>query len=175
MLQIQVNDFHLEPEAVDISYIYSRPAKDQDQLHRPDRHTNEAENITEALFTEIEALGNVESPFKEMFVVDKMRDDRILHWLMRDIVVPLGDLSMLASEGVLLVGDSAHAMPILGGEGANFAITDAVGLAEVIQNQGQRGLLSYYQKKHPEWELAVEQIEKRLADMHHLVEPVYDT
>lgn len=175
LLQIQINDFHLESEAVDISYIYSRPAKDEDQLHRPDRQTNEAENITEALFTEIEALGNLEAPFKETFMVEKMRDERILHWLMRDLVVPLEDLSMLAGEGVLLVGDSAHAMPILGGEGANFAITDAVDLADVIRDQGQEGILNYYQKKHPEWELAVEQIEKRLADMHHLVEPVYDT
>jgi hypothetical protein len=34
-----------------------------------------------------------------------MRGDRILHWLMKDILVPLDDLTMFAEKGVLLIRD----------------------------------------------------------------------
>jgi len=106
-------------------------------------------------------------------VVGRMRTERILHWLMRDIVVPLEDLLRLAEGGMVLVGDSAHAMPILGGEGANFAVINAVGLADAIKERGIEGVKDYYSRKHGEWEQSVVQIERRLADMHHLEEPVY--
>ena len=49
------------------------------------------------------------------------------------------------ARGVLLIGDAAHAQPILGGEGANQAIVDAMSLAEYIAAHGVGGLEKWYE------------------------------
>jgi 2-polyprenyl-6-methoxyphenol hydroxylase-like FAD-dependent oxidoreductase len=166
ILQIQINDFHKNPDAVEISYIYSRPAYEDDKLHRPERQQKEAVNVSEAFFGEVAELGDLEAPFQATFSAEKMKDERILHWLMRDIVVPLDELVGLADQGIVLLGDSAHAIPILGGEGANLAISDAVELADVLVTEGSGGVGDYYRRKHHSWEAARKLGEEKLADMH---------
>jgi monooxygenase len=133
LLQLSINDRGDYGDGVDISYIYSRPAQQDDQLHQPKRQLQQAANIAKGFFAEVSKL-ELEQPFKDTFDVEKMRSDRILHWLMRDILVPLDDLEALADQGVLLIGDAPHATPILGGEGANSAIEDAIELAEWISS-----------------------------------------
>ncbi|THX58020.1 hypothetical protein D6D08_09126 [Aureobasidium pullulans] len=51
---------------------------------------------------------------------------------MRTSNVDLPQLYQLASNGIFLMGDSAHSQAILGGEGANIAISDGLTLAEAI-------------------------------------------
>jgi 2-polyprenyl-6-methoxyphenol hydroxylase-like FAD-dependent oxidoreductase len=89
---------------------------------------------------EVGKLPELEHPFSDAFDVEYMRGDRILHWLMRDTLVPLDDLTRLAERRILLIGDAAHAMPILGGDGANATILDAVELAECIARQDLDGV-----------------------------------
>lgn len=62
---------------------------------------------------------------------------------MRSLLVSPTDIVSLASRGVLLIGDAVHAMPTLGGEGANLAIKDGFDLPEHIAANGPLGIKSF--------------------------------
>ncbi|KAH8814054.1 hypothetical protein F5882DRAFT_485456 [Hyaloscypha sp. PMI_1271] len=166
LLQILINDRGKNEVGVDISYIYSRPAHQDDQLHQPARELQQAADFSELFFSEASKLQELEDPIKDTFDVDKMRGDRILHWLMRDILVPSDDLKSFAERGIVLIGDAAHATPILGGGGANSALADAVELAEWIASRGLEDVGGFYEKRYGEWELEVKGSEERLVEMH---------
>lgn len=166
LLQISTNDVRERGDGVNISYIYSRQARQDDQLHRPERTLQESGDISELFFAEVSTLPKLEQPFKDAFDVEKMRRDRILHWLMRVILVPLGDLKTLAEKGVIAIGDAVHATPILGGEGANSAIADAVELAKWILNQVVDDISGFYDNIYGVWGGEVKESEERLKLMH---------
>ena len=84
---------------MDISYIHSHPAHQDDQLHLPVRELQQAADISELFFAETPKLQELEGPIKDAFDGHKMRGDRILHWLMRDILIPSDDLKSLAERG----------------------------------------------------------------------------
>ncbi|KAK4694203.1 hypothetical protein P7C71_g3334, partial [Lecanoromycetidae sp. Uapishka_2] len=161
LFQLSINNI-APPQAV-LGYTYSRPARANDALHKPDRPLSGAENIPEDVYAEIEKFGELKPPFGEIFDSEKVRQDRILHWLMRSILLPLDESQDLAKHGVLLIGDAAHAMPILGGEGANIAIRDGFELADELAHE-QSALGN--EQSHGIWKQAVKKSEKRLADMH---------
>lgn len=131
LLQVSVNEFRADGE-VDISYVYSRPARANDTLHRPDRKTDQADVISDAFYGEVTKLEGLEGLFGDAFEEGSVRKGRTLHWLMRDCLVPLSELKVLQSRGVWMLGDAAHALPILGGYGAEGAIGDAVALADAL-------------------------------------------
>jgi 2-polyprenyl-6-methoxyphenol hydroxylase-like FAD-dependent oxidoreductase len=111
-------------------------------------------------------LSELEQPFKHAFDGMKMEDDRILHWLMRTSLLPLEDLLKSSKRDVVFLGDSAHAMPILGGEGANFAIEDTVMLADFIVEKGFQGIEIFYGDRHGCWEEGVRVSRESLKEMH---------
>jgi 2-polyprenyl-6-methoxyphenol hydroxylase-like FAD-dependent oxidoreductase len=166
LLQIWINSHHHDTGAVDISYVYSRPAHPNDPLHRPGRGLEESVDIPSAFFTEVSQLSGLEQPFEETFNGEAVLDDSILHWLMRTILVPLSELKRLSEKGMFLIGDSAHALPIVGGEGANLAIWDAVDLATFITEDGVTGIGEFYDGIFGEWEAEVRRSEERLREMH---------
>lgn len=166
LLQVWINDYQKESDAVDISYVYSRPTRENDSLHRPGRSPGESSNIGSAFFEEVSQLFELEQPFKDAFDGKKIKDDRILHWLMRTSLIPLKDLLKWSKKGVVFLGDSAHAMPILGGEGANLAIENAVILAECIAKKGVRGVDNFYEDRYSSWEDGVKVSQERLREMH---------
>ncbi|KAL8705509.1 MAG: hypothetical protein Q9201_001384 [Fulgogasparrea decipioides] len=164
VLEISINDF--TPKQVDISYTYSRPAHEQDPLHKPDRPIPGATDIPEEFYTALQELKQLPQPFDMIFDPTKVRSDRVLHWLMRSTLGKPAEVEDLAGQGVLLVGDAVHAMPILGGEGANTAMKDGVDLAQHIVRHGTRSLQAFTNARYEAWKKGVEESEKRLADMH---------
>lgn len=164
VLEISVSDF--TPDHVDISYTYSRPARENDPLHKPDRQNAGATDIPEGFYIELNELKQLTPPFDHIFDVSQVRKDRVLHWLMRSTLGSPADVENLAGQGVLLMGDAVHAMPILGGEGANTAIKDGVDLAEHIARHGTRSLQKFGKTRYEAWRNGVQESEKRLADMH---------
>jgi 2-polyprenyl-6-methoxyphenol hydroxylase-like FAD-dependent oxidoreductase len=166
LLQIWVNSHYQDTFAVDISCVYSRPAHANDPLHRPGRGLDESVDVPSAFFTEVSQLSGLERPFEETFNGEAILDDRILHWLMRTILVPLPELKRLSDKAVFLIGDSAHAMPILGGEGANSAVSDAIDLASCITQDGVKGIGEFYDGVFEGWEAEVRRSEERLEEMH---------
>lgn len=166
LLQVWINGYQQEKDVVEISYVYSRPTRDNDPLHRPGRAPGESADISEAFFDEVARLPVLKQPFKDTFDAGKIKDDRILHWLMRTSLTPLDELNGLLESGVVFIGDCAHSMPILGSDGAHFAIEDAVELAEVISENGINDLRTFYQERHGAWEAGIMESEKRLKKMH---------
>lgn len=183
LLQIWVND-HILGGDVDISYVYSRPARSKapDLLHNPDRPMAGATDIPEAFYDELESLltdSELKEPFLSTFDPQKIRRERLLHWLMRSVLVTADDLAKLAENGVVMVGDSAHAAPILGGKGANHAIQDAIELAEVISASSSDALeldkaaiRDFYDRCASRWRKEVQDSEHSIAQMHSVEKAV---
>lgn len=156
-----------DDEDVHVKYTYSRPTHNDDPLSKPERKEGEAQYIPNEFYSEIEGLKDLGPLFGNIFHPQKVRQDKVLNWLMRSLLVPLEKLQELADQGVLLIGDAAHAMPILGSEGANWAFNDAIDLTYYIANNALPRLGNFYENRYPEWQQAVSESERRLFDMHN--------
>jgi len=162
---LSLSIFDKTEENISISWIYSRPAHgSSDALHRPGRTTGDAKETPEEFLKEVESLSSLPQPFSEVFDPAKLRKDRILHWLMRTAEIPSNELVNLAKQDVILLGDAAHAEPILGGEGANNAIMDAIELADAIAKGDDLG--SWIESRAAEWAKGVDESRSRIAQMH---------
>ncbi|KAI9698084.1 MAG: hypothetical protein M1820_007592 [Bogoriella megaspora] len=166
-LEIAVNEMQGDG-MVSISYTYSRPARSNDPLHKPDRPMTSAKDIPAEFYDEIDGSSGLEQPFAEIFSAQKLKQERVLHWLMRTVNPPADKLEELARQGLLFLGDSIHAQPILGGRGANAAVEDGLDLADHVQNHGVHDLPSFYTPRRlAEWNKGVKESEKSLAELHN--------
>ena len=169
-LEISVNS-HEEDGSVSIGYIYSRAAKlDGDRLHRPQRPNTGATDIPVEFYEELDRFLKAHrpsQPFEDCFDVEQIRSERVLHWLMRTTIIPKSGLLRLLQHGVVMIGDSAHALPILGGHGANMAILDAISLADALkEGLDMARLKHFYEDNWQQWQDAVNQSKMALAEMH---------
>ena len=164
VFQIAVNEYSATDVSLD--YTYSRPARQNDPLHKPDRPISGATDIPEDFYAELQRLKDLGQAYKELFDVTKVRQDRILHFLMRSTLGTEQEIKDLTDQGVLLVGDAVHAMPLLGGEGGNNAMKDGVDLAEHIAAYGPEGIKTFSSARYDSWRKGVEESEERLAEMH---------
>jgi 2-polyprenyl-6-methoxyphenol hydroxylase-like FAD-dependent oxidoreductase len=164
-LQVSVND--ITDEQASVSWTYSRPAKgSSDRCFKPNRTLSDASEIPKEFYQEVAALKDLPQPFSEIFDEQKMKQDRILTWLMRTSKVDLPQLYQLASNGIFLMGDAAHSQAILGGEGANIAISDGLTLAEAIAAQNGETITSWYSKRFPAWQQSLETSKATIEEMH---------
>ena len=159
---------------VHVKYTYSRPAHEKDPLFKPDREVWEAENIPMEFYYEIEGLKDLGPVFGDIFHPQKVRQDKVLNWLMRSLLVPLKKLQELADQNILLVGDAAHTMPILGSEGANWAIKDGIDLANYLADNDFSRLRNFYEQRYPDWQQAVSESKRRLFDMHNYDHDIFE-
>jgi 2-polyprenyl-6-methoxyphenol hydroxylase-like FAD-dependent oxidoreductase len=168
-LNFSINEY--TPEYVSVSWTYSRPSHSystsSDPLHKPDRELSDATKIPDELFNELSAFFKaLAHPFAPLFAPEVVRKDRILHWLMRTSNVAKEDAKDLAKKGVVCIGDAAHATPIVGGNGANEGIEDAVSLAEWIANEGGANMEGWVEQRCSMWAQGVQAAEERIGEMH---------
>ena len=159
---------------VHVKYTYSRPAHSDDPLFKPNREDWEAHYIPNEFYSEIEGLKDLGPVFGNIFHPQKVRQDKLLNWLMRSLLVPLEKLQELADQGILLIGDAAHAMPILGSEGANWAFSDAIDLTYYLADNALPRLRNFYENRYPDWEQAVSESEERLFEMHNYEHDIFE-
>lgn len=165
ILQISINK--QTADLIGVSWVYSRPSRgENDPLHKPDRPVSGATDVPEEFYQEVGALQDLEQPFKEIFDEEKLKSERVLHWLMRTSLVSLPELQNLGKKGVFFMGDSVHAEPIIGDHGANAAISDGVQLAECISEYGKAGILKWYETQYGSWKQGVENSERTIAELH---------
>lgn len=175
-----------------VSWFYSRRARPrEDVLYRPDRQVDEANVIPEELYDEMSSIQGLEEPWKHVCDMEMIRRDRIQNFLMREVVSDWKAFKDLARLGIVFLGDAAHATPIVGGEGADYAIQDALELADMVENckEGMSAgfdhvepagddrleamILKFYETKFsgeegtPDWKSLRENAEKVLATMHN--------
>ena len=154
---------------VDLGYTYSRPARlepGSDPLYKPNRPTTGAKDIPEAFYVELGSLKDLGPAYTEILDPEKVRKDRVLNWLMRSALPNCSQVRSLAEEGVVMVGDAVHAMPIIGGQGGNLAIKDGTELAEWIATNGTKNLGAYVSERYQQWKHGVERGVQNLQDIH---------
>ncbi|USP79004.1 hypothetical protein yc1106_06278 [Curvularia clavata] len=168
VLHVSIND--TKEQEISLSWIYSRPVRSEsDRLHQPNRPKEDATKIPEELFQEVGALGSLQPPFSDVFDPEKMRGDRVLHWLMRSMLVSLPELQSVAVDtGLCFLGEAAHAEPIVGGNGANAAILDAVSLAEKIADGDEASVEKWYEEVYPQWKKGVEEAQRGIGNIHRV-------
>jgi hypothetical protein len=162
-VNVSVNDY--TEDEVSVSWTYSRPSRGSGEaLHQPGRGLSGATIIPDELYEELDAL-DLPQPFATIFEPHMLREDRILHWLMRTVLVPQVGLQTLARDGIVLMGDAAHAQPIVGGNGANEALSDAMSLAERIVS-GEKDLGAWVDGRYPVWERSGNEAKANSERMH---------
>ncbi|CAK4031130.1 FAD NAD(P)-binding domain-containing [Lecanosticta acicola] len=166
LLQVSINE-RTEDE-VSVSYTYSRPAaSDDDPLYRPHRAKSEAREMPEVLFSEIDALkGRLQEPYAAVFDSAAMKQDRMLHWLMRTLRVEQHRVTKAVQDNIVLIGEAAHAEPILGGRGGSEAIEDGMELALMLAEHGKNGLGKFLSNRKAFWDQGIQESEVGIAEMH---------
>lgn len=164
LLQISIND--ISDDTVRMSWMSSRAAQGPDhKCFKPNRSVSEASTIPEQFYQEISSLKDLEQPYKETFSEQKVREDRVLSWLMRSANIDYSTLQDVPGS-VFFLGDSLHAEPILGGEGANAAITDALELAEHIVANSGRESGAWYKNRMPLWQQSLQKRKQAIEAIH---------
>jgi 2-polyprenyl-6-methoxyphenol hydroxylase-like FAD-dependent oxidoreductase len=167
-LQISINRIAKDKRAY-IKWVVSRPSRgDNDILFKPNRLLDAALDIPKELYSEVAVLQNLDSPWKEIFDVEKMKEDRASNYLMRSFYLERPEVRRLYHEGLFLVGDAVHAEPILGGLGANNALREGVHLADVIAKDGIEGVGKGILERYHDWREGVLRSEKLIRMMHGL-------
>ena len=152
---------------VHLSYTYSRPSRPDDPLlYGSDSPTDGQRHHPEKIYTELQEVKGLGQAYKEVFDVTKVREAKLIRWLMSTTMATEQKIQDLADRGVLLVGDAVHAMPIFGGDGANYAMKDGIDLAEHIATHGPQGIKTFSSPRYAGWRKAVEESEQRLVEMH---------
>ena len=119
-----------DQDGVHLDWSYSRPIQgSEDPLWMP--HRANISRAPEQLLKET-AEKTLVPPFSKLLDTEAIKNVKVHNWLSRSVFVSRQGLDQAAKQGVVFVGDSAHAMPIFGGEGGNHAMLDGVELARLL-------------------------------------------
>ena len=123
-----------DEQGVHLDWSYSRPIQGpNDPLWMPERA--QTSTAPEQLLKEI-ADKTLVPPFSTLLDTETIKKDTVYNWLSRSVFIPRQSLDHAAKEGVVFVGDAAHAMPIFGGEGGNHAMLDGVEFSRQLVANG---------------------------------------
>jgi len=156
---------------VDIGCIYSRPWRVTDPALKDTKNSSASARleIPESFFDELSTFASaLQSPFAETFSSEKLRQERVLPWIMRTVHISSSERQLLEKEGIPIIGDAAHGTSVLGGMGANVAIQDAIYLGKHIDEHGFENLQRFYKDRYPAWKREIEDSEVVLAQRHEL-------
>jgi 2-polyprenyl-6-methoxyphenol hydroxylase-like FAD-dependent oxidoreductase len=167
LLTIKADFWDPEKQVVAVSYTLSRVASEKDQPLL-DRNIRDSENLAKHFIEEVSVLGETPEPFRKVFNPGTMSEDRLLHWLMRSSLIGSeGVEELVASKGVLLLGDAAHTQQPLSGNGANLAIMDAIELANHINFSGKvDDMGAYTDARAQAWVEGTREAEQSLQNSH---------
>ncbi|KAM3155315.1 hypothetical protein ABEW05_004225 [Botrytis cinerea] len=165
-LDLIINQISEQTGEVSLTYIYSRPVLDglmdtEDELWKPTRPTHEAASpvLIEKFLDEIKTFRHknvLPGPYNVIFNPEKMKEDRILHWLMRTLRADQPEAIKLwaSDEKIMKLGDAVMSMPIVETIGAELAISDGLKAAEQIEKFGGERLHCWFIERW-QWKLAV--------------------
>lgn len=165
VLSIKADFWDAKNQTVAVSYTLSRAAGEKDQPLL-NRNISDAEALAKRFIEEVAALGQLPTPFGQVFNPSTMSEDRLLHWLMRSALVDNEAIKNAASSrGIVLFGDAAHAQPIPG-NGANLAINDALEIARYFNAGGGLDVSAFVGARSTDWVNGKRENEQKLEDLH---------
>lgn len=152
----------------DLDWSYSRAARSQDPLYRPNATEEEARQVPQAFLDEVASLGLAE-PWSKVLTESAIRQHSVFQWTSRCVSVTKEEVAHASAEGVVFVGDSWHAMPIFGGEGGCHALVDAVELADALvrhRDDFDQAMQVYYEAAWKRSHDAVKRSKARFFVLH---------
>lgn len=168
LLGVKVNE--RTRETLRVGWTYSQPALRGDALLQPERTKDAAAKTPlELIDVMAETRSRCAEPFARLLDTERQeKEDRIVHWLQRTVKIPLHDLLESAQHRVALVGDAAHAAPLLTADGANHALLDGLALGEMegLESDPIAALRDFYSKSRSRWQEGQDEADHRLREMH---------
>lgn len=164
----------------DLDWSYSRAARSasgrrgeesKDPLYRPNATDEVARQIPQALLDEVTCLGLAE-PWSKVLTESAIRQHSVFQWTSRCVSMRKEEVAQAATEGVVFVGDSWHAMPIFGGEGGCHALVDAVELAGALvrhQDDLDQAIQTYYEEA---WKWSHDAVKRSKGRFYVLHRPI---
>lgn len=86
--------------------------------------------------SELDQFGNLVPPLDYLADRPLSENDQLSHWPVRSLRISMWDLDRTCEKKVFVIGDAAHAMPLLAVEGANHGLADGVQLAAILTDAG---------------------------------------
>lgn len=169
---------NITPSKIHLDWSYSRAVTGpEDPLFNPTRTVQEAKVVPEELLKEIGGR-TMASPFREIIGTEGIRERGCYNWISCSVFVPRDGLQKGLERGVVYMGDSAHAMPIFGGEGGNHALLDAVEFVRELVGSdagAEKGGLekvanAYYDSAYRRTQGAVRRCRQRFLLLHRPIE-----
>ena len=159
-------------DGVHISWTFTWQPKEGESYETDRQCVDDARKVPQQFFDRLQLLGPLAESFKTILSPDTAHRTAKYNWLMRHVHVPLSELLQSASNRTALIGDAAHAMPIVGGEGANHALLDGIELGEAIAAHRNpcEAVEHFYQQQHDRWAHGVEHSIKQFSSLHRPIE-----
>lgn len=153
-----------------VSWTFTWQPKADDHYITNRKSIDDARQIPQSFFDRLAELGPLAEPFNFVLNPEAAQQSAKYNWLMRSIEIPQSELSKSAAGGIALIGDAAHAMPIVAGQGGNHALLDGVQLGEILASSqpksSERKIRQFYESQSERWMGGVLSSHKRFADLH---------
>ena len=170
---ISISD-HTENE-VRISWTLTWQPAEANQYESERHSIDDAHNIPLSFYRKLAEIGPLAEPFLSVLNLDSAQHTAKYNWLMRSVQVPKTDLLRIAGKGIVMIGDAAHAMPIVAGEGANHALLDGLQLGKALGNAvncpPSQVVHDFYDAQHDRWQTGLVHSEQCFSGLHRPSQP----
>ena len=167
-VRMSVSD-HTNTE-VTVSWTFTWQPAEADQYQSDRQSIDDANKIPLSFYTRLAQIGPLAEPFQSVLKFDVARQTAKYNWLMRSVRVPKADLLQTVEKRIVMIGDAAHAMPIVAGEGASHALLDGLqlgkALANAVNSQPLQAIHDFYDTQHGRWETGVVHSEQCFSGLH---------
>lgn len=158
------------PSEVRISWTLTWQPAEVNQ-YKSERHcTDDAKKIPLSFYSRLAEMGSLAEPFQSVLNLDSAKQTAKYNWLMRSVRIPQNDLLRTAEKSIVMIGDAAHAMPIVAGEGASHALLDGVQLGEALGNAvnsaPSQAVQRFYDAQQGRWETGTVFSEQCFSGLH---------
>lgn len=134
------------------------------------KSVDDASKIPEDFFNRLSELGPLAEPFRSILSPDAARRTAKYNWLIRSVRIPCSELQDSVDSGIVLIGDAAHAMPIVAGEGGNHALLDGMQLGAILARSNtetiEQKVRKFYDFQCRRWEDGNVTSQHHFSDLH---------